>query len=381
MIANFGGSPLNGPSIFASAPFAESDNCTGSLIPGAYCTASVTFTPAAAGTVAGTLTISDDSGNMGPWQVLSLSGTGTAPAVTATPTSLSFQSQVVGTTSVARNVTLQSTGTGPLQVTNIAVNGPFSQTNTCSGAIAPGSSCTVQVSFTPAALGSATGSVVITDNAGTQTVNLSGSGVAPVSVSPTSYNFESVAQGGSSSTHVTLTNRTSSAVNFAGIAISGAFAIASNTCGSSIAAGKSCTVGVTFSPAATGSATGSLTFTDDAPNSPQSVSLSGTGVAPVTLSTSSMNFGTVKVGTTSSSKSVTLTNHQSTALSFSSSIAVTAGFTISNNTCGGSVAAGANCSVSVKFSPAASGAASGTLTLTDSAANSPQVVMLSGTGQ
>jgi hypothetical protein len=76
---------------------------------------------------------------------------------------------------------------------------------------------------------------------------------------------------------VRLTNHQSVSLSFSNIVASTRFTVASNTCGSSIAAGASCTVGVTFSPTATGATTGTLTFTDNAPNSPQTVSLSGTG--------------------------------------------------------------------------------------------------------
>ena len=104
-----------------------------------------------------------------------------------------------------------------------------------------------------------------------------------------------------------------------------------------------------------------------------------TGVAPVTLSASSIGFNAVTVGTTSSSRSVTLTNNQNVALTFTS-IATAAPFAISSNSCGTSIAAGARCSVSVTFHPTATGAVTGALTFTDSAPNSPQTVTLTGTG-
>jgi hypothetical protein len=147
---------------------------------------------------------------------------------------------------------------------------------------------------------------------------------------------------------VTLTNRQGVALTFTSIAATGAFAVASNTCGSSIAAGASCTVGVTFTPITVGAATGTLTFTDSSPDSPQSVTLTGTGNAPVTLSATSLNLGSVTVGKTSSARTVTLTNHLATALAVSSVVAST-GFAVASNTCGSSVAAGANCTIGVTF--------------------------------
>jgi hypothetical protein len=269
----------------------------------------------------------------------------------------------------------------PLNFTGITTSAPFAvASNTCGTSLAAGASCTVGVTFTAAALGSVTGTLTFADDApnSPQTVSLSGTGVAPVTLSTSSLSFSSTVVGNTSSSRsVTLTNQQSVLLNFSGITATAPFAIASNTCGASLAAGAHCAVGVTFSPTALGSATGTLTFTDDAGNSPQTVSLSGNGSAPVTFSSSSLNFGTVTVGTTSSPKTVTVTNRLIVALSFSS-ITADAPFAVVSNTCGGSIAAGANCTVGVTFSPTATGPVTGSLTFTDSALTSPQIVNLSG---
>lgn len=339
----------------------------------------MTFTPSATGEVDGQLTITDDSGNAGPVQAVALIGMGTAPVAAVTPTTLTFSSQVQGTTSAAKSVTLQNTGTGPMQVTSVTATVPFSQTNNCVS-VAAGSSCTVQVSFTPTAIGTASGTLTIVDNAGTQTVALSGTGIAQVSLSPTSLSFGTLAVGNTSAAKtVTVTNRGNVTLSFSSILTSTSFGVASNTCGTGIAAGGKCTVGVTFTPTAIGAVSGTLTFTDSALNSPQTVSLTGTGSPAVTLSSSSLSFGTVVVGSTSSAKTATLTNHQSVTLNFTN-IQTSAGFSVASNTCGTSIAAGASCTVGVKFSPTTVGAASGTLTFADDAPNSPQTVTLTGTG-
>ena len=110
------------------------------------------------------------------------------------------------------------------------------------------------------------------------------------------------------------------------------------------------------------------------------MSLAGTGNAPVTFSASSLSFGTVTVGTTSSAKTVTLTNHLSVALTLSP-VAASSGFNVVSNTCAASVAAGGSCTIGVTFSPTVAGATTGALTFTDSALTSPQVVNLSGAGR
>jgi hypothetical protein len=138
----------------------------------------------------------------------------------------------------------------------------------------------VGVTFSPTAVGSATGTLTFNDSVmnSPQTVSLSGTGSAPVTLSSTSINFSTVRVGTTSSARtVTLTNHLSGALTIAAVSASTGFAVASNTCGASIGGGANCTVGVTFSPTATGPVTGTLAFTDSAVSSPQVVTLSGTG--------------------------------------------------------------------------------------------------------
>jgi hypothetical protein len=99
----------------------------------------------------------------------------------------------------------------------------------------------------------------------------------------------------------------------------------------------------------------------------------------VSLNPTSLTFSTQTVGTTSSAQAVTLSNTGNAALSITG-IAASGDFGESNN-CGSSVAAGANCTINVTFTPTQSGSRSGTLSVTDNAAASPQSVLLSGTGQ
>jgi hypothetical protein len=381
-ITNFGGSPLNSLALSATGGFAETDNCPPTLAPAASCTVSVTFTPAATGDIAGTLQIADDSGNLGPTQTIALTGTGTTPAASLTPTSLAFSSTIVGTTSTARTITLQSVGTGPLTISGVTASAPFVvTTTTCSGTLAPGVSCTIQVVFAPAAIGAASGAVTIADDAGTQTVALTGSGSAPVSLSASSISFGSVVAGNASTVRsVTITNRLPAALAISSITATPPFAIASTTCGAVLNAGANCSVGVQFVPTALGTASGSLVVTDSALTSPQVVALSGTGTAPVTLSATAISFGTVTVGTTSSARTVTVTNKLAGDLTFAS-IAASAPFAVSATTCGATLPTGTSCTVSVVFAPVAKTTATGALTITDSALTSPQTVTLSGTGR
>jgi hypothetical protein len=107
------------------------------------------------------------------------------------------------------------------------------------------------------------------------------------------------------------------------------------------------------------------------------ITLLNTGV--VTFSpTTPLSFSKQAVGTTSTPQTVTLTNAGTTTLTVSS-MKATAQFGMTS-TCSGRVAPGANCTISVTFSPKSKGAKSGTVTINDSASSKPQVIELSGTG-
>ncbi len=200
-----------------------------------------------------------------------------------------------------------------------------------------------------------------------------------VTLSPASLNFGNEAVNGTSAAKtVTLTN-TWATLDFSGIAASANFAISANTCGATLAAHKTCKVSVTFTPTQLGVVTGTLSFTDDAQNSPQAVALSGMGIVDATLAPASATYAKQKVGTTSAAKTFTLTNNQPVALT-SIAIATSGDFAVSATTCGTSLAAKGKCTVSVTFTPKATGTRTGQLSVSDSASNSPQTSNLKGTG-
>ncbi len=163
-------------SIATSGDFAQTNNCGSSIPASGSCTVSVTFTPTAAGTRSGTLTVNAG----GVTNTVSLSGTGTAPGpvLSPNPASLTFAGTVVGSHAAARTVTVSNTGTTAATVSSVATAGDFSQTNNCTS-IAVGASCAVTVTFTPTASGTRTGTLTITSNANNSptTVALSGSGI------------------------------------------------------------------------------------------------------------------------------------------------------------------------------------------------------------
>jgi len=317
-----------------------------------------------------------------------------APAVALSPVSLSFPGQAIDTSSSAQSVKLTNTGSAALAISSIVASGDFGQTNNCGTSVATGNNCTISVTFTPTGTGTRTGAVAITDNASgsPHAISLSGTGTgtAPVvSLSATSLSFGNQSVGTTSTAQTaTLRNTGNATLSITSVAVSGTnpgdFA-QTNACGSSVAAGANCTISVTFTPSASGTRRASVSITDNASASPQTVSLSGTGTAPapvVSLSPTQLSLGSLNVGTASTAQTVTLANTGNATLSITS-IAVTgsnAGDFAQTNTCGSSVATGANCTISVTFTPSASGPRTTSLNITDNASGSPQTVSLTGTG-
>jgi hypothetical protein len=217
---------------------------------------------------------------------LSITQTVTGPAVMLSLTSLSFSTQLVGTSSASKPVTLTNTGTGTLTITSLSISGSnsvdFSETDNCGSSVAAGASCTISVTFKPTAKGTRTASLSIVDNApgSPQTVSLTGTGTV-VKLSPASLNFGSVRVGHTSPAKtVTVANTGTALLSITSIGIMGTNAgdfSEINSCASSLGAGKSCAVSVTFTPRAKGTRTGSLSISDNGGGSPQTVSLSGTG--------------------------------------------------------------------------------------------------------
>jgi hypothetical protein len=303
-------------------------------------------------------------------------------------TSLAFGDQSINTTSPPQTLTLTNIGSAAITVSGITITGSnssdFAQTNTCGTSLAAGASCAINVTFTPNETGSLAATLNISDSAvgSPQTVSLTGTGTEPtVMLSPASLTFGVILVNGSSSAKpITLTNTGNGSLSITSISTTGDFS-QTNTCGSSVAAGASCVINVTFKPTATGTLAGSLLITDNAPGSPQTVALSGTGTV-VRLSAVSINFGSEPVGSTAGPVSLILANTGTSALEISS-IGIQgadAGDFAETNTCGKSLPAGATCALKVTFTPTAKGTRTATLGVTDNGGGSPQKVALSGTG-
>jgi Abnormal spindle-like microcephaly-assoc'd, ASPM-SPD-2-Hydin/FG-GAP-like repeat len=258
----------------------QSKTCGATLAAGASCTISLTWTPGTAGAMTGSIKVTDNA--PGSPQVAALSGTGVLPNAALLPSSLSFPSQVVYTTSAAKTITLTNAGLGELVISKVAVTGPFTQTNACGKTVAAGGTCTFSVKFTPTGYGTQTGTLTVTDNAPSspQHVALTGIGQA-IRLTPTSLTFGNQPKGSSSpGMSVTVANQGATAVTLKSISLTGADATdfsQTHTCGASLASGARCTVSVVFKPTTTGKLTATLAIADNGGGSPQTVALSGTG--------------------------------------------------------------------------------------------------------
>jgi hypothetical protein len=305
------------------------------------------------------------------------------------PAILAFGSQDVGTSSPPQPATLTNVGSSALAIKSIGIKGSngrdFAQTNNCGTSLPGGSSCQIQVTFTPRQQGQKSASLFVGyDGKGSpQTVPLTGTGIGPptVSLTPTKLAFSlQLIHTVSPAQVATLTNTGSQSVAISNIETSGPFP-ESNDCPSTLTAGSNCQISVHFKPSARGPAHGTLYVTDDAKGSPQKVELSGEGTV-VVLSPLGINFGDQKVGTKSSPAPVEVINEDKNPVSISNIAfggANPEDFAETNN-CGSSVPPHSHCTVKVTFKPTKQGNRSANLEIYDDGGGSPQMIPLTGTG-
>lgn len=329
---------------------------------------------------------------------LTLSGT-TTPILlpdahlSVTPNPLDYGNVLVGTSKTV-TVTFANPGTVDTFITGLQVTGQdsadFGITPTCLGfpeglLVPAGGSCTAAITFTPAATGTRTASLVVSNTSveGTQTLSLTGAGINPmVSLSAGSLGFGQQLVGTTSSQQtITVTNTGTTSLIVNGATTSGDFAADATGCTAQpVPAGQDCVIGVTFSPTATGTRSGTLSITSNAASSPDTVTLTGTGVAPaISVSPDSLAFGAVPIGTTSGTQNVTVTSAGTSGLNVTSAT-VTGPFRISADGCSGGspIPGGGSCQIGVQFAPASTGSASGTLTIQSDGGSA--TVALSGSG-
>lgn len=264
------------------------------------------------------------------WAITSVYGAAAtaAPAVSLSPSNLSFPSQAVAATSPAQTVTVKNTGTAALAISGISVTGvnagDFAQSNACPvspSTLAVGATCAVSVTFKPAASGARSASISVADNAtgSPHLVALTGTGATPgplAVLSPLSLAFAGQLVGSlaSSSQTVTVQNLGTTAMTISSITIGGTNPgdfTQTNTCPLSPAtlpALGQCVVSVKFAPAATGTRTASISVADNSAGGVQTVPVSGTGTSPAPTGLFSDGFESGAIPGAWSSTSVSSTN-------------------------------------------------------------------------
>jgi hypothetical protein len=287
--------------------------CTVALATDDSCTVDITFTPTVQGVRDGTLTVVD-SATPEPLTI-PVTGTGlvptTAPNVNFNTSGLVFDAQRIGTTSAPQTVTLTNTGDADLRLSSVAVTGANANefvkgSSNCPSLIAPGASCTTDVTFKPTGPALRSAALTYTDNSGnavgaTQSVPLSGNGTQAVaSLDPASVAFSrTLVNGNATPQPVTVTNTGSASLTISDVSLSGVnadqFGVTSGACvGASISLqpGQSCTVNVGFSPTTAGTKSASLVFTDNGSTTTQTIPVSGVAGDPLppTVSAPVQNF-------------------------------------------------------------------------------------------
>jgi hypothetical protein len=381
--------PLTISAVTASANYSEIDDCAGtSLTAGETCEIDVYFSPAAAGEVAGTVSISSDAQFASQLNAVSLSGTASGLTLSG---SLAFGTTLLKTP-VKKTVTLTNSGAKltldkiyVTDTTDYSISGGTCPTG--AGSLAAGANCTIIISFSPTTIGSKKCTLVVqsSDPASPLLAAATGTG-SEVKLSSTSLAFATTTLGTSETLDLTVTNVGTNSLTIA-TAISGAGASAfkvattGNTCTSAVAAGKSCTLPVTFKGGTVASFAASLTLTTNGDNNPV-IALTGTDTPDVTVSPTSLAFGTIAHGTTKT-LDVTVKNVGPNSLTVSTAISGTGGadFTVlgTGNTCTTALASGKSCTLPVEFKPAAADAYSASLTVTTNGGANPTVA-LTGTG-
>jgi sugar lactone lactonase YvrE len=390
--------PLNFTNIQISGDFSESDDCPSSLPNGQTCTMYVYFSPTAAGTRIGAVTI-NDNGFFNAVSTINLTGIGTAITLSGVP--VNFGSQLVNTTSGTKTVTVTNNGTTGITMGAITLNETKDfaiQSNNCPASgktLAAGASCKIGLTFTPKSTGAKKGAVIINDSDPTspQIAGVSGTGTSNVVLSPNSVNFGTEPVGVASGvTTITLINNTGNTLTLGNpaLTISADFVInkAKTTCTNSlkIANGGNCAIGVQFKPTAIGYRSGTLSVSDSDSTSPQTAALTGIGIS-IGFTPTSVNFGTVTEGQCSSNAPVTVANSGPATVTFTGVDIVgtnSPDFSWGNSTCSipsGTLAPGASCNIYVRFCPTTKGTEKATYELFDNSLGSPQKLPMTGKGQ
>jgi hypothetical protein len=301
---------------------------------------------------------------------------------------------------MSKSAILSNTGNSSLTISQATVSGTgFSLSGLSMPlTLAPGQAVSVTTTFAPQSSGSTSGSLSLTyliqktklhgkgspSSISTVTTSLSGTGTTSgqLTANPASLNFANVQVGGSQTQSATLTNSGVSSLTVSQATLTGSsFTQSGLTLPLTLGAGQSVTFSVVFAPQTAGTFSGNVAFTSDGSNPTMNFPLSGTGVTQGTLTSNptSLAFGNVRVGN-NTSLSETLTNTGGLSLTISAATASGSGFSLNGLSLPLTLTAGQSTSFTVLFSPTASGAASGSVSITSNSSTPSLSIPLSGTG-
>jgi hypothetical protein len=391
-------------------PLTGGSNCT-SLAAGATCTLSVSLAAATNGPLTGTLQVTGTPSAGASIQSLAyLLGFGEGSGsltITGASSPINLGSVASGQ-STKQSITLTNSGTGPLNIRRIVSQPPFFAVNSCGATLAPNANCAVTITYAPVyelAAGSTasptrldTGLLTIESDAvsSADALSLEGTASAVTSAQPSSgasgsytlsssaLTFASTQVGNASSAQtITLTNSGTAALHIGSVLAPADFT-ATSSC-TTLLPSAACTLSVQFTPgdqSAQQLRTGTLEISSDAANALEFVTLlGGSTPAPLSLTPGALDFGSVSIGQ-SDELSVNVANTSSSPITLGS-LGATGAFSVTNGTCpasGAQLAAGAQCALSVTFTPTSADAQTGTLSVASSATQFPLTVSLTGTG-
>lgn len=320
--------------------------------------------------------------------------------VSISKSAILFGNQTVGTRSSVQTFIIKNVGTPDVEIDSIdSDSADFEVTDDCGtkpATLRHLESCTVSQTFYPSTAGLQGATVTITDNApdagSTQTVTLAGLGIDPtkpaVDLSPTTLNFGNQTVGTSSAKlYVLLVNKGGAALNVTSVTVDGPFTIDTDCDDNEVAPdGGRCGIVIAFAPTATGSVTGTITINDNAPDTPQAVSLKGTGTAAATpvasLSATSINFGQQNIDT-SATQVLIVTNTGTSDLSIELTELAGEGveaYSMKDGCYQTVVDPDKSCQIIFTFYPTTTASYAATFSMDDDAAGSPQSVVIAGTG-
>lgn len=361
-------------------------NTPTAIAAGKTATFSMLFAPSSAGSLSGSVSIASDA--PGSPSVAALSGTGVAASVTISPSpgSINFGSVNAGNSS-SKTVTFTNGGNSTVTISQVAVN---AKDVTASGiatpmTLTPGQKASLDLTFNPSAAENVTGNVTVTSSQGSSAViPVSGSGVqAGLALTPSIVSFGNVTIGSPNSQTVQIANTGNAVLTISQLSVTGSgFSTSSVSLPLSINPGATSTFNVQFAPQSAGIVLGSVSLLSNAPNSPSALALSGTGVAAsttISLSTSSLSFGNVNTGSTAQ-QSLTITDTGNSNVTISQIVASGAGYSLIGAGTPVTLTPTQSLTFTVQFSPAAAGAANGSVSVVSNAAGSPATVSLTGTG-